>query len=304
MTNEMAELKRRLVVGRKSDGRCRYDEQAKSELVALCLQPGAPVSRLAREFDLNANQLTRGLREHGHGARPRTAAPRTVPTPSAFVAVPVVASAAAPEPGKMLTVLHLQARLPNGVSVDLRGVDAGHMSAVIEALGSAAVFRLDEGLKVYLHRAPVYFRLNINGLAALVQQALGLNPFAAFVYVFSNRRRDRVKVLGWDRNGFWLLLKRLEQDRFIWPSEQDMPTLEQVQALQQALAEARAHNEIVGRRTAHDHWGAAHRAHRARPTQGAAQQVQAPAVCRQQRGHRPAPEGHVLQRGRESGCAG
>jgi transposase len=50
------------------------------------------------------------------------------------------------------------------------------------------VFHLDERLKVYLHREPVDFRLNINGLAALVQQALGLDPFAACVYVFSNRR--------------------------------------------------------------------------------------------------------------------
>jgi transposase len=87
------------------------------------------------------------------------------------------------------------------------------------------VFRLDEGLKVYLHRAPVDFRLSINGLAALVQLAVGLDPFAACVYVFSNRRRDRVKILGWDRNGYWLLLKRLEEDRFIWPSEADVPTL-------------------------------------------------------------------------------
>ena len=87
------------------------------------------------------------------------------------------------------------------------------------------MFRLDEGLKVYLHRAPVDFRLNINGLAALVQQALGLDPFAACIYVFSNRRRDRVKVLGWDRNGFWLLLKRLEQDRFSWPREAAVATL-------------------------------------------------------------------------------
>jgi transposase len=53
------------------------------------------------------------------------------------------------------------------------------------------VFRLDEGLKVYLHREPIDFRLNINGLAALVQQALGLDPFAGCVYVFSNRRRNQ-----------------------------------------------------------------------------------------------------------------
>lgn len=87
------------------------------------------------------------------------------------------------------------------------------------------MFRLDEHLKVYLHREPIDFRLNINGLALRVEQALGLDPFAACVYVFSNRRRDRVKLLGWDRNGFWLLLKRLEKDRFIWPSEEAVPAL-------------------------------------------------------------------------------
>jgi len=87
------------------------------------------------------------------------------------------------------------------------------------------VFRFDEGLKVYLHREPVDFRLSINGLAVLVEQALGLDPFASCAYVFSNRRRDRVKILGWERNGFWLLLKRLEKDKFIWPSAEAVPTL-------------------------------------------------------------------------------
>ena len=81
------------------------------------------------------------------------------------------------------------------------------------------MFRLDQALKVYLDRDPIDFRLNINGLALLVDKALGLDPFAPCVYVFSNRRRNRVKILGWERNGFWLLLKRLEQDRFIWPQE-------------------------------------------------------------------------------------
>ena len=87
------------------------------------------------------------------------------------------------------------------------------------------MFQLDQSLTVYLHRPPIDFRTGINGLAILVEQSLGLNPFAAAVYVFSNRRRNRVKILGWDRNGFWLLLKRLEQDRFIWPEHAVVPTL-------------------------------------------------------------------------------
>ncbi|MEO7127688.1 MAG: IS66 family insertion sequence element accessory protein TnpB [Rhodoferax sp.] len=87
------------------------------------------------------------------------------------------------------------------------------------------MFQLDDSLTVYLHRQAVDFRMEINGLATLVEQALGLDPFAGTVYVFSNRRRNRVKILGWDRNGFWLLLKRLEEDRFAWPDERAVPTL-------------------------------------------------------------------------------
>lgn len=81
------------------------------------------------------------------------------------------------------------------------------------------MFRFDEGLKVYVHREAVDGRKSINGLAALVEQGLGLDPFAAAVYVFSNKRRDRIKLLLWDRTGFWLLMKRLESDRFAWPRE-------------------------------------------------------------------------------------
>lgn len=84
-------------------------------------------------------------------------------------------------------------------------------------LRCAAMFRLNPGVAVWLHRDAIDFRKNIDGLAALVQHELGLDPFAAAVYVFANRRRNRVKILGWERNGFWLLQKRLEQQRFAWP---------------------------------------------------------------------------------------
>jgi transposase len=53
------------------------------------------------------------------------------------------------------------------------------------------MFRFDAGLKVFLHREAVDGRKNINGLALLVESQLGLDPFGAAVYVFSNRRRNR-----------------------------------------------------------------------------------------------------------------
>ncbi len=82
------------------------------------------------------------------------------------------------------------------------------------------MFRLPADLAVYLHRDPVDFRKNINGLALLVEQSMQLDPFARAVYAFRNRRCDRIKLLLYDRTGFWLLMKRLEQDRFVWPRRQ------------------------------------------------------------------------------------
>ena len=137
MTDDLEDLKRRLVVGHKSDGRSVYDEAAKSELVALCRQPGASVSRLARECGVNANQVGRWLREHGHGGRVRKAVASVVPAPAAFVAVslppasPIVARSGA----GIAAVMDMQARLPNGVAIDLRGIELRNVGEVIEAFG-------------------------------------------------------------------------------------------------------------------------------------------------------------------------
>lgn len=70
---------------------------------------------------------------------------------------------------------------------------------------------------VYLCREAVDFRRGINGLSALVEDQLGANPFGGELFVFINRRRDKIKLLYWERNGFCLWQKRLEQDRFHWP---------------------------------------------------------------------------------------
>ena len=70
---------------------------------------------------------------------------------------------------------------------------------------------------VYLCTEPVDFRKQINGLAALVQEVLALDPFSEHLFVFTNRRRDRVKCLYWEKSGFVLWMKRLERERFHWP---------------------------------------------------------------------------------------
>jgi transposase len=79
------------------------------------------------------------------------------------------------------------------------------------------VFRFDDNLKVYLHRDPVDFRYGMNSLSILVEQSMRLNPMDSSLYIFGNRHRDRIKILGWDGSGFWLMTKRLEASRFIWP---------------------------------------------------------------------------------------
>src|SRR5438094_1794308 len=79
------------------------------------------------------------------------------------------------------------------------------------------MFRLGADLKVYLHREPIDFRAGINSLAVLVQETMALDQFAPAVFAFCNRRRDRMKLLFFDRSGFVLVLKRLTEDRFRWP---------------------------------------------------------------------------------------
>lgn len=68
---------------------------------------------------------------------------------------------------------------------------------------------------------PVDFRKGAEGLAALVREAMGADPFSGTVYVFRARRADRVKLIYWDGTGVCLFAKRLEDGRFRWPNIED-----------------------------------------------------------------------------------
>ena len=74
------------------------------------------------------------------------------------------------------------------------------------------------GVRILLAAQPVDFRKGMDGLAALVQQALRADPFAGDLFIFRPKRADRVKILVYDGTGLVLHAKRLEAGRFSWPS--------------------------------------------------------------------------------------
>lgn len=79
--------------------------------------------------------------------------------------------------------------------------------------------------RVYLACGATDLRKSIDGLAALVKEGLALDPFAPCLFVFCNRQRDKLKILRWDHNGFWLYYRRLERGKFQWPAQKDAITV-------------------------------------------------------------------------------
>jgi transposase len=76
-------------------------------------------------------------------------------------------------------------------------------------------------VRVMMATRPVDFRKGIDGLAALVREAMGADPFSGTVYVFRAKRADRAKLLFWDGSGVILAAKRLEDGKFCWPKIED-----------------------------------------------------------------------------------
>jgi transposase len=74
--------------------------------------------------------------------------------------------------------------------------------------------------RVYLALGSTDMRKAINGLSILVESHLQLDPFSGHLFVFCNRRRNILKILYWDRNGFCLWQKRLEKHYFKWPQSE------------------------------------------------------------------------------------
>jgi transposase len=87
------------------------------------------------------------------------------------------------------------------------------------------MLRPDNDVHVYLYAEPVDMRKSIDGLSALVEQEMMLSPSMEAMFVFCNRGRDKIKLLCWERNGFIVWYKRLEKQRFRWPSSSETLSL-------------------------------------------------------------------------------
>lgn len=107
--------------------------------------------------------------------------------------------------------------------------------------------------RVYLACGATDMRKSIDGLAALVKEGFDLDPFEPALFVFCNRQRDKLKILYWEHNGFWLYYRRLERGRFRWPANQQSApkqiTRRQLRWLLDGLAleQHQAHPEVLAR---------------------------------------------------------
>ena len=82
-----------------------------------------------------------------------------------------------------------------------------------------------KGKPVYLCCGATDMRKSINGLIILVEKSFALDPYSNAVFVFSNRNRNRIKILEWDADGFWLYMKRMDRGRIRWPEANEEKTM-------------------------------------------------------------------------------
>jgi len=84
------------------------------------------------------------------------------------------------------------------------------------------MWNLGWNTKIHLACGPTDMRKSFNGLWAIVTNRLNLDPLSGQVFVFCNRRANRIKIFYWDGSGLWVCAKRLEKGRFDWPQSGEL----------------------------------------------------------------------------------
>ena len=127
MMENKSRLSRPLVVGRQSNGRCRYDPEAKQELVEACFQPGVSVARMALEYGINANLLRKWINQYREAV-----GSVTLSTPAPLSAFAPVLSVDTPKPVET----RLTVALPTGVKLEWQGGGLPDLSPFLNELAA------------------------------------------------------------------------------------------------------------------------------------------------------------------------
>ena len=102
-------------------------------------------------------------------------------------------------------------------------------------------------VKIFIRPGFTDMRKAVNGLTGIIQEKMEQDPLSGSVYIFCNRHRKLIKAIWWDRTGFWLCQKRLEKDKFPWPSDEEDAkelTPEQVHMLLEGIDFFKAHKTL------------------------------------------------------------
>ena len=102
-------------------------------------------------------------------------------------------------------------------------------------------------ITIYVKAGSTDMRKQINGLSIQVQEIMEKDPFSGSLFMFCNKQRRILKMIYWDKNGFWLFLKRLEKDKFPWPKtdgEVHEITTGQLEMLLQGIDFWKAHKSL------------------------------------------------------------
>ena len=101
--------------------------------------------------------------------------------------------------------------------------------------------------RIFLRPGHTDLRKAVNGLAAIVETDMSGDPFSGNIYIFCNRERKLLKAVYWDKTGFWLSQKRLEENKYPWPQDENEVrelTLEQLQLLLTGIDFFKAHKTL------------------------------------------------------------
>lgn len=117
------------------------------------------------------------------------------------------------------------------------------------------MLRFTPSSKVYIALGPTDLRNNIDGLSLMIEKQFKLDPFDNSLFVFCNRKKDKIKILFWDKCGFWLYYRRLEEGTFKWPDKESRDktlaiTEQQLSWILDGLMlyETAAHKEVLKRK--------------------------------------------------------